>query len=92
MANSLNLDQTAPIGVVCSESTLFASILSSSVMLGDDFSRRHFQMLFFLGAFRVKFIRFVRRIAGQSCAKVQPVWVSAKAHGLSPRTCRKPMV
>ena len=26
-------DQTAPIGEVCSESTLFASILNSSVML-----------------------------------------------------------
>ena len=27
-------DQTAPIGAVCSESTLFASILYSSVILG----------------------------------------------------------
>ena len=35
-------------------STLFASILNLSVMLGDDFSRRHFQMQFFLGALRVK--------------------------------------
>ena len=45
-----------------SGSTLFASILNLSVTLGnylqqttsaDDFSRRHFQMHFFLGAFRV---------------------------------------
>ena len=28
-------DQTAPIGVDCSGSTLFASILNSSVMLGN---------------------------------------------------------
>ena len=47
-------DQTAPIGAVCSGSTLFASIPNSSVMLGNDFSRRNFQMYFFLGALRVK--------------------------------------
>ena len=35
MANSVAPDQTAPIGAVCSGSTLFASILSSSVMLGN---------------------------------------------------------
>ena len=34
MANSVDLDQTAPIGAVCSGSTLFASILNSSVMFG----------------------------------------------------------
>ena len=28
-------DQTAPIGAVCSGSTLFASIFNSSVMLGN---------------------------------------------------------
>ena len=51
MANSVDPDQTAPIGAVCSESTLFASILNSSVMLGklfaaEDFSRQHFQIHF----------------------------------------------
>ena len=35
MANSVDQDQTAPIGAVCSESTLFASILNLSVMLGN---------------------------------------------------------
>ena len=54
MANSVDPDQTAPIGAVCSGSTLFASILNSSVMLGnyvaDNFSRRHFEMHFFLGS------------------------------------------
>ena len=35
MANSVDPDQTAPIGAVCSGSTLFASILYLSVMLGN---------------------------------------------------------
>ena len=35
MANSVDPDQTAPIGAFCSGSTLFASILNSSVMLGN---------------------------------------------------------
>ena len=35
MANSVDSDQTAPIGAVCSGSTLFAIILNSSVMLGN---------------------------------------------------------
>ena len=35
MANSVEPDQTAPIGAVCSGSTLFASILNLSVMLGN---------------------------------------------------------
>ena len=35
MANSVDPDQTAPIGAVCSVFTLFASMLNSSVMLGN---------------------------------------------------------
>ena len=35
MANSVDPDQTAPIGAVCSGSMMFASILNSSVMLGN---------------------------------------------------------
>ena len=35
MANNVDPDQTAPIGAVCSGSTLFASILNSTVMLGN---------------------------------------------------------
>ena len=34
MANSVDPDQTDPIGAVCSGSLLFDSILNSSVMLG----------------------------------------------------------
>ena len=35
MANSVDPDQTAPIGAVCSGSTLFPSRLILSVMLGN---------------------------------------------------------
>ena len=59
MANSEDPDQTAPIGAVYSGSTLFASRLNLSVVLGiylqqtisaDDI----FRCVFFLGALRVK--------------------------------------
>ena len=58
MANSVDPDQTAPIGAVCSGSTLFASILNSSVMLGDYLQQTTsadniFRCIFFLGALRV---------------------------------------
>ena len=53
MANSKDPDQTAPIGAVFSWSTLFASILNLSVMLGNFCSKQHFQVHFFLGPFRV---------------------------------------
>ena len=35
MANSVDPEQIAPIGAVCSGSMLFASILNSSVVLGS---------------------------------------------------------
>ena len=35
MAHKVDPDQTAPIGAVCSGSTLFVSILNSSVMLDN---------------------------------------------------------
>ena len=35
MANSVDPDQTAPVGAVCSGSTLFVSIHNSSVMLDN---------------------------------------------------------
>ena len=55
MANSMDPDQTAPLGAVCSGSTLFASILNSSVMLGNFFQQTTFLDVFFLGALRVNF-------------------------------------
>ena len=39
MAESVDPDQTAPIGAVCSGSTLFASVLDSSVILGNYMKR-----------------------------------------------------
>ena len=57
MANSVDPDQTAPIGAVCSGSTLFASILNSSEMLGNYLQQTTsaddiFRCFFFLGALR----------------------------------------
>ena len=59
MANSVDPDQTAPIGAVCSGSTLFASILNLSVMLGNYLQQTTsaddiFRCIFFLGLLRVK--------------------------------------
>ena len=59
MANSVDPDQTAPIGAVCSGSTLFASILKSSVMLGNYLQQMTsadniFRCIFFLGHLRVE--------------------------------------
>ena len=59
MANSVDPDQTAPIGAVCSGFTLFASILKSSVMLGYYLQQTTladviFQMHFLFGALKVK--------------------------------------
>ena len=39
MANSVDPDQTAPIGAVCSGSMLFASILNSPLKLGNYLQR-----------------------------------------------------
>ena len=59
MTNSVDPDQTAPIGAVYSGSTLFASILNSSVMLDNYLQKTTsadeiFRCIFFLGALRVK--------------------------------------
>ena len=47
MANIVDPDQTAPIGAVCSGSTLFASILNSSVMSGIFLQQTVFSDAFF---------------------------------------------
>ena len=46
MANSVDPDQTAPIGAVCSGSTLFACILNSSVMIGNYLQQTTFSDAF----------------------------------------------
>ena len=55
---SVDTDQTASIGAVFSGSTVFASILNLSVMLGNYLQQRTsaddiFRCIIFLGAFRV---------------------------------------
>ena len=54
MANIVESDQTAPIGAVCSGSTLFASILNWSVMLGNYLQQTTFSYALILGTLRVK--------------------------------------
>ena len=61
MANSVDPDQTAPIGAVCSGSTLFASILYLSVMLGNYLQQTTsaddiFLCIFFLTLLRLSLI------------------------------------
>ena len=56
MANSVDPEQTAPIGAVCSGSTLFASILNLSVMLGNYLQQTTFSDAFFLGTLRVNML------------------------------------
>ena len=56
MANSVDPDQTAPIGAVCSGSTLFASILNLSVILGNYLQQMTsaddiFRCIFFLALY-----------------------------------------
>ena len=56
MANSVDPDQTAPIGAVCSGSTLFASLLNSSVMLQQTTSADViFRCIFFLALLGLRY-------------------------------------
>ena len=59
MTNSVDPDPTAPIGAVCSGSTMFVSMLNPSVMLGSYLQQTTsaddiFRFICFLGALRVK--------------------------------------
>ena len=60
MENNVDQDKAAPIEALCSGSTLFASILNSSVMLGNHLQQMTpaddiFRCILFLGALRVKY-------------------------------------
>ena len=78
MANSVDPDQTAPMGAVCSGSTLFASILNSSVMLGKYFAAgATFSDAFFLSALRVRKLPFPSHL-GKYLNKIGKI--SAKIH------------
>ena len=52
MTNSVDPDQTAPIGAVCSGSRLFASILNSSVMFGNYLQQTSFFRCIFSWRFK----------------------------------------
>ena len=52
MANSVGPDQTAPIGAACSWSTLFASTLNLSVILGNYLQQTAFLDAFFSWRFK----------------------------------------
>ena len=63
MANSVDQDQTAPIGAVCSGFMLFASILNSSVMLGNYLQQTTsaddiFRCIFFLALYELNIKKF----------------------------------
>ena len=85
MTNSVDPDQTAPLGAVCSGSTLFASILNSSVMLGNYLQQKTsaddiFRCIFFLGVFILDtFNRYFSKQCGISSgsslvAKIKPIF------------------
>ena len=64
MANSVDPDQTVPIGAVCSGSTLLASILNSLEMLGNFLQQTTsaddiFRCIFFLVALRVNYSYYI---------------------------------
>ena len=77
MANSVDPDQTAHIGAVCSGSTLFASILSSSVMLGKYLQQTTFSDAFFFLA-----------LQGLKCFSNNRIWGEDSASNI---TIYKPM-
>ena len=72
MANSVDQDQTAPIGAVCSGSMLFASILNKSVMLGNYLqqmpSADNIFRCIFLGTLRVNSSELVYQNLCSNCA------------------------
>ena len=74
MANSADPEQTAPIGAVCSWSTLIASILNLSVMLGNYFQQTTFSDAFFLGALRVNFYSCSSMFAILCSSILPPSW------------------
>ena len=66
MTNSVDPDQTAPIGAVCSGSILFAPILNSSVILDNYLQQTTsadniFRYIFFLGTLKVNTKNILKR-------------------------------
>ena len=76
MANSVDQDQTASKGAVCSGSKLFASILNLSVMLGNYLQQTTFADAFFFSVLQgLKYASQHMRFLVLTChcqATVQP--------------------
>ena len=76
MANGVDPDQTPPIGAVCSGSTLFASILNSSVMndnyLQQTTSADDIFRCIFLGVLRVNSISLGNILGGNQILQIRP--------------------
>ena len=89
MANSVDPVQTAPIGEVCAGSTLFASILNLSVMLGNYLQQTTsadniFRCIFFLGALRVNVVsERLRCLLKMLCSTLQDQGTSRGQEGHS---------
>ena len=62
MANSVDPDQTAPIRADCSGSTLFASILNLSVMLGNYLQQTTSADVIFRCIFSWRFKAYINQI------------------------------
>ena len=82
MANRVDPEQTAPIGAVCSGSTLFASILNLSVMLGNYLQQTTsaddiFRCIFFLGASRINPLSSADNLCKQFWTQIRPDKMSA---------------
>ena len=72
MAKSVDPDQTAPIGVVCAGSTLFASILNSLVLFVSYLQQttsadKIFQMHFFLELYGLNFFMLFMTVSIMIC-------------------------
>ena len=72
MANSVDPDQTSPIGADCSGSMLFASILNSSVVLGNFLQQTTFFNAFFF--WRIKGYSALDKLLGQ--LGIYATWLS----------------
>ena len=75
MANSVDPDQTAPIGAVCSGPTLFASILNLSVMLGNYLQQTTsgdniFRCIFFLALLGLNLLTLCKDYVSRMCFSV----------------------
>ena len=73
MANSVDPDQTAPIGAVCSGSTLCASMLNSSIMLGNYLQQTTSADDIFRCVFGA--LRFNWKLINENMSELTPIYI-----------------